>query len=143
MKGDRNHSAIFFPAVQKLSQAIIFCLAFIPLAGLTSPLVTATYQNAGGSELSVKIEVGSPPPASLILIQKLPPGTNILRSQPPAQKINPEKGEAKWLFRKLKPGSMTVSFSLDRQVTAAEVSGQIRFKLSGGEAMESLPVSKP
>jgi len=122
---------------------MIFCLAFIPLAGLASPLVTATYQHADGSELSVKIEVGSPPPASLILIQKLPPGTNILHSQPPAQKINPAKGEAKWLFRKLKPGTLTVSFSLDRQVKTAEVSGQIRFKSSGSEEMESLPVSKP
>jgi hypothetical protein len=73
----------------------------------------------------------------------LPPGTKLLQSRPPAQKVNPATGEAKWLFRKLKPGIMTVEFSLDHEVAEHEISGQIRFKSSRNEDMESLPVSKP
>ncbi|MDW7773503.1 MAG: hypothetical protein SCH71_11500 [Desulfobulbaceae bacterium] len=142
MKWVGHRTRNIFPAA-RLSLMMMPCLFFAALPGQASSTITATYLHSGGKSQSIRIEVGSPPPSSLILIQKLPPGTNILRSEPPAQKVDPGAGEAKWLFRNLNPGVIIVSFSVDREISAAEISGQIRFKSPGGEGMKSLPVNKP
>lgn len=142
MKKNRSRSVTFFLKIAGWSGILISCLLFPPPAGQAASLVTATYLQDGGTELIIRIEVGAPPPSSLILVQKLPPGTNILHSRPPAQKVSPEEGEAKWLFHKLESGILTVSFSLDREVSPAEISGQIRFKPPGEKEMRILAVGK-
>lgn len=123
--------------------SLILCLLVLALPVPAFSQTTATYQHIGGKELSIRIEVGSPPPSSLILVQKLPPGTGIVYADPPAEKIDQAGGEAKWLFRQLQSGTITVSFSLDREISPAEISGQIRFKPVQGQGMKNLPVSKP
>lgn len=129
---------------------ICFCLLFFPLLVLLLPWssdaggeVSGVYTQAHGTLLVVEIRVGAPPPSSLILIQNLPPGISILGAQPPANNVNPGKGEAKWLLRDIAPGQFTIRMTLDRPVNAGEISAEIRFKPAQGGAMQSLPVAKP
>lgn len=143
MSSSRNDLLKFAQKTIGFVQVLIFCLVLLPLSAQASPLVTAAYQHAGGSDFAVRITIGSPPPASLIVIQRMPPGVNIIRAQPPAQKIDQANGEAKWLFRRLKPGTLSITVSLDKSVTSNQLSGQVRFKPPGRNAMESIPISNP
>ena len=128
-----------------------FCLAFLfPLLVLLSArtsyagaVVSAVYAQAQGTLLAVEIGVSAPPPSSLILIQNLPPGVTILSAQPPANNVNPGKGEAKWLLRDIAPGQFTIRMTLDRSVNAGDISAEIRFKSAQGGGMQTLPVAKP
>lgn len=144
MKYNRDNLTNITQAMNKIFLFLLmFCFCIFPAAVHAESMVSASYLNAGGNELSVRINIGSPPPASLIFIQRFPPGTDILNAQPQPQKIDRAKGEAKWLFRGLKPGSITVSIALDKAVSPAQLSGQIRFKPPGKNQMETLPVMMP
>jgi len=143
MTDNRQHPAPFLQAVKRILLETVLFLLLLPITAQASPLVSATYQHADGREIAVMITIGSPPPSSLILAQRFPPGMTILRSSPPAQRIDPQAGEAKWLFHQLKSGTMRVSITFDREVTASQISGQIRYRSTRGEGMESITVSKP
>ena len=105
--------------------------------------VTARYLHSQGNELVIEILITSPPPSSLILMQKLPPGVIITNSHPSAQNVNTEKGEAKWLLRNLKPGTLSVRMSLDQTVLSNEISGEIRYKTPQDGSMKNQAVTKP
>lgn len=119
---------------------LVLLLARTSYAGAEA---SAVYTQAQGTILAVEIHVGAPPPASLILIQNLPPGVTILSAQPPANNVNPGKGEAKWLLRDIAPGQVTIRMTLDRPVNAGDISAEIRFKSARGGNMQTLPVAKP
>jgi hypothetical protein len=131
------------PAAKRSALTIVFCLHLLALPRFAWAQISAAYQHIGSTDIVIKIEVGNPPPASLILVQKLPPGISIVHADPPVEKVNHARGEAKWLFRQLRPEPITVSFSVDRKISPTEISGQIRFKSNRGGGMENLPVSKP
>jgi len=107
-----------------------------------APGITARYVQSQGTQLVIEINVGSSPPASAILIQHLPPGVRILSSQPAAKHYSEKKNKAKWLFRNLRPGTSTVSMTLDRAVTKTEISAEIRFKPQQDGGMETIGVGK-
>lgn len=115
----------------------------LPGASCAGAEVSAVYTQARGSHLAVEIRVGAPPPSSLILIQNLPPGVTILSAQPPANTVNPGKGEAKWLLRDITAGQVTIRMTLDRPVNAGDISAEIRFMPAQGSGMQTLPVAKP
>ncbi|MHB8808906.1 MAG: hypothetical protein ACYC9M_02685 [Desulfobulbaceae bacterium] len=115
----------------------------LPGASCAGAGVSAVYTQAQGTLLAVEIRVGAPPPSSLILIQNLPLGVTILSAQPPANNVNPGKGEAKWLLRDITSGQVTIRMTLDRPVNAGDISAEIRFKSAQGGGMQTLPVAKP
>lgn len=125
--------------------AFLFPLLVLLLArtGYAGAEASAVYTQAQGTLLAVEIRVGAPPPSSLILIQNLPPGVSLLSAQPPANNVNPGKGEAKWLLRDIAPGQFTIRMTLDRPVSAGDISAEIRFKSAQGGGMQTLPVAKP
>lgn len=104
--------------------------------------ITARYSQSSGSQLMVEINIGTPPPASVILIQRFPSGTRMLNSKPKASNYNANKSRAKWLLRNLSPGKSTVRVTLDREVQADEVSAEIRFKPQDGDKMATIQVGK-
>jgi hypothetical protein len=130
---------------------ICICLVFLfsllvlplPRASHAGTGVSAAYVQAQGTLLAVEIRVGTPPPSSLILIQNLPPGVSILSAQPPANNVNPGKGEAKWLLRDITAGQVIIRMTLDRPVNAGDISAEIRFMPAQGSGMQTLPVAKP
>lgn len=118
-------------------------LLLMPRTSGAAASVSAVYTQAQGTLLAVEIRIGVPPPASLILVQNLPSGVSLLGAQPPANNINPGKGEAKWLLRGITPGQFTIRMTLDRPVNPGDISGEIRFKPAQGGGMQTLPVAKP
>lgn len=135
--------------VRKKRLGPLFCFLFVlavllpadPPAAFAG--VTAIYRQAAGSQLTVEIHIGSPAPSSLILVQRLPPGTGVVRSSPPANSVNIAAGEIKWLLHAISPGNLLIEMNLDRAVGADEVSAEIRFKRPEGGGMHVLPVAKP
>ena len=105
-----------------------------------APQVTAHYSKSAGKEIVVEITVPSPPPSSIIFVQKLPTEVMIQRTQPKANSINQKKGKVKWLLRNLKPGKLNIRMFLDREVDRNEISGEIRFKASHGKGMTTQQV---
>ena len=137
---------------QRTSERIrILILAgiFLTWAGLilpellhAEPNFSARYIQSSGTTLVIEITAGSPPPASAILIQNLPAEVKILHSQPGYSNYNARKNQAKWLLRNLKTGKSKVRMTLDRTVTASNISAEIRFKPVHGEKMTTIQVEK-
>ena len=89
----------------------------------------------------MELAIGSPAPASIILIQNLPIGVKVIASSPELKKYSPGKGKAKWLLRKVAPGKKIVSVTLERSVAKGEVSGEIRYRDAAGQ-MVAVQLSK-
>ncbi|HHO48954.1 MAG TPA: hypothetical protein ENN06_10980 [Desulfobacteraceae bacterium] len=121
----------------------LLCILLPATGSAAEESVTARYLRLGGSALTVEINVGSPPPSSLILVQHLPPGTRLLDSSPAVNNVNVEKGEAKWLLHSIPSGRLVVEMTLDRPVGADEAAAEIRFKPLEGGGMVIVPVAKP
>lgn len=121
-----------------------FICSVLFLAGRleAAPAVTASYSQSSGTRLVIEITTGSPPPASVILVQRFPAGTTMVSSQPGASNYNAGKNVAKWLLRNLRPGKSMVTVTLDRAVSAGEVSAEIRFKPQDGGGMETVQVGR-
>jgi len=121
----------------------LLLLLLFPNLSNASTDVSATYTKSQGTELVISIHIGTPAPSTLIIVQKLPPGIRVVHAQPTAKNSNPAKGEVKWLIREVTPGTRTIRMSLDRAVSAEEISGQIRYKPPTGGGIQTRPVQKP
>ncbi|MDH5298354.1 MAG: hypothetical protein OEV91_04980 [Desulfobulbaceae bacterium] len=103
-------------------------------------MVSCRYLQAEGQNISLRLDIGAPPPSMLILIQRLPRGTAIRAASPSLQKYDQATGEAKWLLKKLQPGSMLFTLELDQPVSAQAVSGEIRYKSQASETTVTMPI---
>ena len=119
-----------------------FCLILLLHTPSRASGISARYTQSSGTQVTIEIDAGPEPPASVILLQRFPAGTVLLNSQPGASNYNANKGHAKWLLRGVKPGRSTVSVTLDRAVQASEISAEIRFKPQGGGGMQTVQVGK-
>jgi hypothetical protein len=120
-----------------LTMVLLTGLLLCPLTAAAEELVSGHYLTGVGKEIKIELEIGSPAPPLVIVIQNLPPGTGVISSRPRLKKYDPKKGEAKWLLNKVKPGKTTVSLQLDRAVGAGELSGEIRSRMGGGKMVSS------
>jgi len=132
--------------MQKTMPAVFF-LILATLAVLPCPIparadeaVTCRYLQQEGDEISVELNIKSPAPASVIIMQQLPPGIMIVSASPAPRKSNPAKGEAKWLLKGPQPGSLKISMHLDRPVRAGQVTGEIRYKDPTTDGMITMPI---
>lgn len=125
----------------RIALAVLLALLFSGTVSAAAE-VRANYSQAQGTNLIVQITIGAPPPRSLILVQRLPPGVQVLAAQPASQ-TNTGQGEAKWLLRDLVPGQYTIRMTLDRPVDAGAIFGEIRYLPAQGGKMQSLPVARP
>ena len=120
---------------------LILSMLALPLVAGAEELVSGRYHDLGGNEVRVELTIGSPAPASIILIQNLPRGVKVIASSPELKKYSPGKGQAKWLFRKVTAGKKIVSLTLDRPVGKGEISGEIRCRDAAGK-MVTVPLTK-
>lgn len=111
-----------------------------PALAWADDLVRCRYLAAAGQEISLQLEIGSPAPASVIVIQHLPVGLAIEAATPPLQKFTPNQGEAKWLLKKPQPGVLAVVMRLARPAQAGEVSAEVRYLSPATGAMVVIPV---
>lgn len=73
-------------------------------------------------------------PAAAIIIQYLPPHTEVLSSQPPCNSYDPESGEMKWLFTDPSPGDLRIGLELAAPISSREVRAEVLFKDHTGES---------
>ncbi|MDH3360670.1 MAG: hypothetical protein OEL55_07350 [Desulfobulbaceae bacterium] len=104
-------------------------------------MVSCKYLQSKGKKISLQLDIGSPPPTMLILIQKLPEGISITKSSPQAKKYNYQKREAKWLMKNLTPGTTLFTMELDKEITADQLSGEIRYKSPDSRRMKVIPIN--
>ena len=117
---------------------LALCVFFIVQGAMAAGLVSGHYVSSSGKIVELSLEIKSPPPASLILEQYLPPGTEIIRSQPKFKKYSIGNGEAKWLLKDVSPGKMSVRLELADKVAKGGIRALIRYKdPASGEFVES------
>ncbi|WP_456388617.1 hypothetical protein [Desulfolithobacter sp.] len=91
-------------------------------------VITGRYTTTPPTQLALQVTIKPPAPASLIVIQHLPPGIEIVSSSPVFKKYNRRKGTVRWLFRDLEPGEMTIHLTLKTPTPPGQVRAEIRYK---------------
>ena len=116
-------------------------LAILPMKVYAGDLVSARYIASEGKKIVMELDIQSPAPNTVIVIQHLPKKTDIKQSHPPFDKYNPKHGEAKWLLKKIKPGTLRISMEIAGSVRSDEVKGEIRYKDPSTGTMSRIYVS--
>ncbi|MDA8164270.1 MAG: hypothetical protein M0017_04475 [Desulfobacteraceae bacterium] len=105
---------------------LIFLLVLPSLAKAAAGPVTGRYLRAEGQLIQLQITIGSPTPASIIVVQNLPPGTAIVQARPQVNRYDMQSGEAKWLLRG--SGTLLLELDLAQPVRPGQIRGQVRYK---------------
>lgn len=127
------------PFWSPLVLALFFSLYAAPTLLDARELVTCRYLTASGTTIQLEISVGTPPPATLIVIQQLPPGVNVVGSSPAVKKFSQKDGEAKWLIMGLRTGTTILAMTLDTPVSAGQLSGEMRYNDAVSGELMRLP----
>ncbi len=92
-------------------------------------VVSARYSQPRGTDIRWHILIPDPPPAVVMMIQHIPPGTAVLASSPPFQSFDKETGTVKWLLTGVRPGKISMNMELDTPIRKkGEISGEITFE---------------
>jgi hypothetical protein len=121
--------------------AEILLLTILPMQVYAGDLVSAGYITSEGQKIVMELKIQSPAPNTVIVIQRLLKGTGIKQSDPPFDKYNTKRCEAKWLLRKVKPGTLRISMEIAGSVKSDEVRGEIRYKDPSTGTMSRIYVS--
>ena len=100
-----------------ISVAIIFFIVTsisfgCPKASDAANIVSGRYLSASGTTVVLSLSIQKPSPANLIVEQYLSPGNSIVKTSPQAKKIDAAQSKAKWLFRNIQSGNITLSIQL-------------------------------
>lgn len=132
----------------KRSRHARFLVALILLAGLsrTAPvmareLVTCRYLAASGTRIEIELNVGAPPPATLIVMQNLPPDVSVVETSQPVKKFSQRPGEAKWLLMGIRPGITLLGFTLNKAIRPGQISGEMLYNAPDSGVMVRMPFS--
>jgi hypothetical protein len=116
-------------------------LIILPMQVYAGDLVSAGYIISEGQKIVMELKIYSPAPNTVIVIQHLPKGTDIKQSLPHFDKYNPKRCEAKWLLKKVKPGTLRISMEIKGSIKSDEVRGEIRYKDPSTGTMSRIYVS--
>lgn len=121
----------------------VLCSSGLCLAA-EQQIIKARYKNPRGTDISWKIKIPSPPPAAVIVLQFIPPGTRILNSSPAFHSYDPESGTVKWLLSGVRPGLVTMKMTLNQPIRKkGEISGKIIFQDTSTKPISSTFISSP
>ncbi len=104
---------------------LLLCLS--PSVKAVEP-VSGHYRSTFGTTIELELQVGYPPPASLIVEQYFPAGLQILSAQPALRKYSSTQGMAKWLLKGIKPGSYNIFLQFDQPVQSSAIRAVIRYR---------------
>ena len=108
-------------------------------AAWADELVHGEYLSSSGKAIHLRITIGAPPPAHVIVAQMIPSGSGIVHSSPKAQKINIKTGEIKWLLKKVEPGVRILKVKLTKPVQSSTIRTILRYRHPiSGRYVESL-----
>lgn len=81
-----------------------------------------------GATIRHTITIPPQPPMAVIVVQYLPPGTEIIAAEPAFSRYDQEKGEVKWLFKDVNPGPLTIDLKLGHEVDRNQLRAEALFK---------------
>ncbi len=98
--------------------------------------IRARYSQPRGTKISWKIHIPSPPPAAVIVLQSIPPGTIIKNSSPSHSSYDSASGTVKWLLSAVQPGTIKMKMELGRPIRKkGEIHGKIIFQDTSSRAI--------
>lgn len=84
--------------------------------------------------IQLRVIVPEEKPTAVIVIQYLPPHTNIVEAKPPISSYTPETGAVKWLFSDVRPGELILKLQLAAPVDSKDVKAEVLFLDSSGHS---------
>lgn len=125
---------------------ILATLAFLCCWSLAAPvlareLVSCRYLVASGSRIELEVTIGTPPPATLIITQALPPGVTVTGTTPQVKKFSQRPGEAKWLIMGSGPGTTVIVMTLSKAVQAGQLGGEMIYNDPATGATIRMPIT--
>ncbi len=120
---------------------LLLGIFFLPASAFSKDAVECRYVQSQGQNIQLEVKVQSPPPASLIVIQQVPAGINIEDASPAIKKYDKQSGEAKWLFKGIKPGTFVIEMTLDKPIGAGVIKGEVRYMDPVIGAMITMPIT--
>lgn len=116
--------------VLKIGLVMLTALAVtaLPLLCLAASDISGHYSNNSADNITLRISVGSPPPQSLIITQKLPVGITLVSSRPPYNKLRKKTNEAKWLFSNVEAGNIIIQMNLSKPVSSGDIQATLRYR---------------
>jgi hypothetical protein len=112
------------------SSALVIAMAtFFAAASFGGTSINARYIEPRGNHIIWKIKVPSPPPAAVIVIQHILPGSEILESSHPLSSYDKEAGIAKWLLSSISPGTLKMDMKISKPILRkGQIHGEVMFK---------------
>lgn len=109
---------------------LLCCVLYLPSVGVAfGAEITARYSQPRGTKIKWSITIPNPPPAAVIVIQMIPPGTDILSASPAYSSYDKKTGTAKWLLSGVYPGKVVMSMQLSQPIRKkGEIHGKIIFQ---------------
>lgn len=104
---------------------ILFLLLFFVPSVHADTNVSGKY-GGGGSKVTIKLSVASPPPAAFIVLQQLPTGVQLVGASPQPAGVSGQ--QVKWFIKHPNAGGSSISMQLSQSVSTKQLRGQIRFK---------------
>jgi hypothetical protein len=90
--------------------------------------VTARLAKAGSNKAVITINLKDAAPTTLIVLLRLPSNINIVKTTPPADKINKKKSTITWLLKNTTPGTLGVEFSSDQSFGLNNITATVRYR---------------
>lgn len=122
--------------VIRFSLAFALAVFVAPVLSLSAP-AWAQQEIAGryklkGTEIVHTITIPPQRPAAVIVVQYLPPGTEILQTIPQHSSYDGATGTLKWLFIDAQPGPLQLRITLSRPVASHDIRAEVLFKDQSG-----------
>ncbi len=117
---------------------VFFFLLGVSWTAASAGEITARYSQPRGKKITWSINIPSPPPAAVIVIQTIPPGTKIISSAPAYSSYDKKTGTAKWLLSGVRPGTIVMKMKLSVPIRKkGEIHGKIIFQDQSARATAS------
>ncbi|OKY74244.1 MAG: hypothetical protein BM485_14570 [Desulfobulbaceae bacterium DB1] len=96
----------------------------LPGATCARELVGGRYVSSAGVNIVLELDIKSAAAGNLIVHQFFPAGITMVKSSPPAMKF--DNGKAKWLIKKVQPGTLRIAVELSGPIPPGEVRAEVR-----------------
>lgn len=114
--------------------ASLLLLALFISQGIAGPIclaedrqVAGRYKVSGNTILHT-ITIPVQPPAAVIVVQYLPPGTVVTSAEPAYSSYDQTTGEVKWLLKGVSPGVLQIRLTLAHEVNKDKIRAEALFK---------------
>ena len=126
--------------MKRLILLSLIAFVWLPVSAVAEGLISCKYLKGSGSKIELQLDISSPPPSTIIILQYLPAGVEILKSRPKMKKYNKERGQARWLLKDVHPGSMKVMMELNKAVNKGAIKGELRYRNPESGSMETMDI---